>query len=243
VLQFPHALKALPDVLKSKWDSEDFKPYRDAFPEEAKASPEALQAHVEDLTRRDVKIAYHKNLQGYLWEHGYESGEYATPLFADVVPKLKAWKEAGYDLAIYSSGSVFAQKLLFGHVKSATAGAGTKRRRDDGEEDGEPPSKKSATADEGEKAAANNSLEAKNAKEPEDGEHKSATDADDKSAENLSVTEDLQYLVTNWFDTTNAGPKTETSSYMMIADAIEVSYSSHSLIFSLLSTRAPQVVL
>lgn len=62
--QFPYALKALPSVLAETWDDPDFKPYRDAFPEEARRSREALEAHVKDLTERDVKVAYLKNLQG-----------------------------------------------------------------------------------------------------------------------------------------------------------------------------------
>ncbi|KAI7283590.1 2,3-diketo-5-methylthio-1-phosphopentane phosphatase [Hortaea werneckii] len=115
---FPYAVKALPDVLARKWDDADFRPYKDAFPQEHRTSPAALQAHVEDLTKRDVKIAYLKNLQGYLWEDGYKTGAYATPLFSDVTPKLQEWKDAGKQVAIYSSGSVFAQKLLFQHVLS-----------------------------------------------------------------------------------------------------------------------------
>lgn len=63
-IQFPYAINALPKVLSTKWDDSDFKPYRDAFPDTARASPEAFQEHVEDLTRGDVKIAYLKNLQG-----------------------------------------------------------------------------------------------------------------------------------------------------------------------------------
>lgn len=114
-------MKALPDVLRSKWDDPSFIPYRNAFPEEFRTSPEALQAHVEDLTRRDVKIAYHKNLQGYLWENGYETGAYSTPLFDDVVPQLQQWKQQGKAIAIYSSGSVFAQKLLMKHVQDKDA--------------------------------------------------------------------------------------------------------------------------
>lgn len=86
------------------------------FPPEHRSSPTALQSHVEDLTRRDIKVAYLKNLQGYLWETGYRTGAYSTPLFADVVPKLETWRAEGKDLAIYSSGSVFAQKLLMEHV-------------------------------------------------------------------------------------------------------------------------------
>jgi len=115
--QFPYALSALPDVLATQWDSDKFIPYRDAFPAEHRSSPAALEAHVRDLTARDVKVAYLKNLQGYLWEDGYASGAYATDLFKDVVPCLKAWRAQGSDVAIYSSGSVFAQKLLMRHVK------------------------------------------------------------------------------------------------------------------------------
>ena len=33
------------------------------------------------------------------------------------MPCLKAWRAQGKDVAIYSSGSVFAQKLLMRHVK------------------------------------------------------------------------------------------------------------------------------
>lgn len=105
-------------MLATQWDDEAFRPYRDAFPQEYRDSPEAMQAHVEDLTKRDVKIAYLKNLQGMLWEHGYKTGAYATPLFADVVPQLRQWSSEKIGLSIYSSGSVFAQKLLFGHVKA-----------------------------------------------------------------------------------------------------------------------------
>lgn len=72
---------------------------------------------MEDLTKRDVKIAYHKNLQGYLWENGYKTGAYSTPLFSDVAPQLRQWKQEGKQIAIYSSGSVFAQKLLMQHVQ------------------------------------------------------------------------------------------------------------------------------
>ena len=62
--KFPYALDALPSVLREKWDAPDFAPYRDAFPEAAQASPEAFEAHVKDLTAKDIKIAYLKNLQG-----------------------------------------------------------------------------------------------------------------------------------------------------------------------------------
>lgn len=70
---------------------------------------------------RDVKIAYLKSLQGYLWEEGYARGELKAPLFADVHPRFPEWKGQGRDVMIYSSGSVPAQKLLFAHTNGDPA--------------------------------------------------------------------------------------------------------------------------
>ncbi|KIX97849.1 uncharacterized protein Z520_06627 [Fonsecaea multimorphosa CBS 102226] len=123
---FPYALKALPDVLASKWNDSTFISYRDAFPESAASSPEAFETHVKDLTERDVKIAYLKNLQGYLWENGYKTNVYSTPVYPDVLQSLDTWssstasdagKSTSKEISIYSSGSIFAQKLLFQHIK------------------------------------------------------------------------------------------------------------------------------
>ena len=222
-MQFPYALKALPNVLKTQWDSHEFKPFRDEFPEEFRESPEALQAHVEDLTKRDVKVAYLKGLQGYLWQYGYESGEYSTPLYPDVVPKLKFWIDEGRKIAIYSSGSVFAQKLLFGHVKSTTS-AGVKRVHEDitdgSAEDEEPPSKKRAAAQSTKGVAPNANVEAEGSAKTEDAPTSESREEVPTRGNN---TEDLRNLISNWFDTTNAGPKTEEGSYAIIAMIMNVS--------------------
>lgn len=69
--QFPYAIQALPEVVQQKWNDPEFTKYRDEFPEEHRGSPEALEAHVQDLTRRDIKIAYLKNLQGRTFVHGF----------------------------------------------------------------------------------------------------------------------------------------------------------------------------
>lgn len=69
---------------------------------------------------RDVKIAYLKSLQGYLWEDGYATGRLKAPLFPDVPPKFPEWRDRGIEVMIYSSGSVPAQKLLFRHVDAGS---------------------------------------------------------------------------------------------------------------------------
>lgn len=57
-----------------------------------------------------------KRLQGLIWQDGYEKGDFTAHIYEDVVPRLRAWKQGGLGLGIYSSGSVLAQKLLFGHT-------------------------------------------------------------------------------------------------------------------------------
>jgi enolase-phosphatase E1 len=65
---------------------------------------------------RDAKITALKAIQGLLWEEGYRSGAITAALYPDVAPALRRWSKAGLRLFVYSSGSVAAQKLLFGHT-------------------------------------------------------------------------------------------------------------------------------
>ncbi|QDS77014.1 hypothetical protein FKW77_006322 [Venturia effusa] len=113
---YPYALDSLPSVLEQKWNSSDFSPYQSAFSSDVQVSSAALLAHVQRLSASDVKDPALKKLQGYLWRTGYESGFIVTPLFPDVSPRLKQWKDSGLRLAIFSSGSVEAQKLFSKYV-------------------------------------------------------------------------------------------------------------------------------
>jgi len=56
-----------------------------------------------------------KRLQGLIWAGGYSSGELTGELFPDVQAALRGWKARGVRVAVYSSGSVEAQRLLFRH--------------------------------------------------------------------------------------------------------------------------------
>jgi enolase-phosphatase E1 len=67
------------------------------------------------LMDRDRKSTGLKQLQGILWEEGYRSGELQGQVWPDVADAFRAWKERGIRVCIFSSGSVLAQKLLFGH--------------------------------------------------------------------------------------------------------------------------------
>ena len=56
-------------------------------------------------------------MQGLIWEAGYEQGDFKGHLYPDAISNLKAWNAKGIALFVYSSGSVLAQKLLFGHTE------------------------------------------------------------------------------------------------------------------------------
>ena len=80
---------------------------------------ESLVAYVQWLIDRDRKSTPLKSLQGKIWEEGYKSGELRSQVFEDVPLALERWREQKRTVSIFSSGSVLAQKLLFGH---STAG-------------------------------------------------------------------------------------------------------------------------
>lgn len=71
--------------------------------------------YLQWLISVDRKLTPLKDLQGLIWAEGYGSGELKAPLFADVAPALRRWQQQGLGLAVYSSGSVPAQQLLYHH--------------------------------------------------------------------------------------------------------------------------------
>ena len=81
----------------------------------ASLSVHALSAYLRQLIGRDIKLTPLKDLQGRIWRSGYASGELIAPLFDDVPRALQRWHDGGFTLAVYSSGSVPAQQLLYGH--------------------------------------------------------------------------------------------------------------------------------
>lgn len=62
----------------------------------------------------DRKATPLKTLQGLVWEQGYARGELQSHVYPDAVAGLRAWHARGLRLYVYSSGSVAAQRLLFG---------------------------------------------------------------------------------------------------------------------------------
>jgi len=78
-------------------------------------SPEAAALSALALMQADQKDTGLKILQGLIWQQGYESGELRGHVYPDVPAAFSRAALAGVALAIYSSGSVAAQRLLFQH--------------------------------------------------------------------------------------------------------------------------------
>ena len=59
-------------------------------------------------------------MAGHIWAAGYASGELQGTVYADAASCMRRWQAAGLRVAIYSSGSVEAQKLIFAHTDSGS---------------------------------------------------------------------------------------------------------------------------
>ena len=74
---------------------------------------ETIVNYLEFLIKADRKSTPLKSLQGKIWQKGYESDELKSEVFDDVPEAFARWQSENLTIAIYSSGSVLAQKLLF----------------------------------------------------------------------------------------------------------------------------------
>ena len=76
-------------------------------------SRKSVAKYLAFLIDEDRKSTPLKSIQGKIWKAGYESGELKSVVFDDVPRAFERWKAAGKSIAIFSSGSILAQQLLF----------------------------------------------------------------------------------------------------------------------------------
>jgi enolase-phosphatase E1 len=116
---FPYARANLADYVRRHEHDPQVKPLLDDVCKEvgSELSLEQIIAQLIQWIDEDKKATPLKSLQGLIWEAGYRQGDFKGHLYADAAEKLKSWKADGLDLYVYSSGSVYAQKLLFGHTE------------------------------------------------------------------------------------------------------------------------------
>ena len=131
---FPFAKQELSTYIKQNWDKIPHnKPIQAAKKEwlddessksmqikqqVAKGETEEMDGliqYLKHLISIDKKSTALKDLQGKIWEHGYNNGDLKSQLFPETAECLREWREQGITLSVYSSGSIQAQKLLYRH--------------------------------------------------------------------------------------------------------------------------------
>jgi enolase-phosphatase E1 len=117
---FPYARRELPRFVREHGDEPDVRRWLDAVAAENggicqdAVIVETLQGWIDE----DRKHTALKALQGMLWDAGYRDRDYAAHMYPDAVDALRRWHAAGHAIAVYSSGSVAAQKLFFGYSEA-----------------------------------------------------------------------------------------------------------------------------
>ena len=108
------ALQACLPLLASDLGKESSRHWLDGLTADQQRS-EIVRA-VIGLMDADVKATGLKQLQGLIWKNGFHRCQLVAHLFDDVPEAVRSWTETGIDVRIYSSGSIQAQKLFFGHT-------------------------------------------------------------------------------------------------------------------------------
>jgi enolase-phosphatase E1 len=110
------AARADLDALRAERQAEadpEAPPWRAATFEEALDSAIGYARWLMDRDRKSTAL---KAVQGRIWQAAYAEGTLTSHVYADVRPAFERWRARGLRLAIFSSGSVLAQRLLFAHT-------------------------------------------------------------------------------------------------------------------------------
>lgn len=114
---FPYAAENLAGFVRDQADVPEVRAQLDAVAEESGVRADDLDGLSRVLLewiREDRKATPLKALQGMIWEKGYRDGDFKGHVYDDAADKLREWHDRGLRLYVYSSGSVKAQKLIFG---------------------------------------------------------------------------------------------------------------------------------
>lgn len=115
---FPYASEHLPQYIREHHSLPEVRTQLKAVAIESGVESDDLETLIGVLLewiRTDQKVTPLKVLQGQIWRHGYQEGHFKGHLYEDAFEALTQWAHDGLSLGVYSSGSVEAQKLLFGY--------------------------------------------------------------------------------------------------------------------------------
>jgi enolase-phosphatase E1 len=117
---FPYARRELPRFVREHGHDPEVRRWLDLVAAEngGICSDDVITETLQGWIDQDRKHTALKALQGMLWREGYERGDYRGHIYGDAAQALRDWHEAGHRLAVFSSGSVGAQKLLFAHSEA-----------------------------------------------------------------------------------------------------------------------------
>ena len=115
---FPYARRALPGFVREHGQAPEVRRWLDVVATEhgAVCSDEVIVEILQGWIDEDRKHTALKALQGLIWSDGYRGADFTAHIYPDAAAKLRDWHAAGLPLAVYSSGSVPAQTLFFGHT-------------------------------------------------------------------------------------------------------------------------------
>jgi enolase-phosphatase E1 len=115
---FPYARRALPGFVREHGQAPEVRRWLDVVATEhgAVCSDEVIVEILQGWIDEDRKHTALKALQGLIWSDGYRGADFTAHIYPDAAAALRGWHAAGLPLAVYSSGSVPAQKLFFGHT-------------------------------------------------------------------------------------------------------------------------------
>jgi enolase-phosphatase E1 len=118
---FPYAAAHLPDYLREHATVAEVAAQLDAVRADSNEPQADIERVIEILLgwiAEDRKATPLKALQGMVWQQGYLAGQIKGHVYPDAVQALQRWHSEGYELYVYSSGSIQAQKLIFGRSEA-----------------------------------------------------------------------------------------------------------------------------
>jgi enolase-phosphatase E1 len=118
---FPYARERLPAFVVTHADKAEVQHWLHEAAREAGLVSASEQEIIELLIGwidSDRKSTALKALQGMIWADGYKDADFRAHIYEDAARCLNKWAANGLRLYVYSSGSVPAQKLLFGHTEA-----------------------------------------------------------------------------------------------------------------------------
>lgn len=129
---FPYVRKALPAFVSEHWTHAPMQKACEQIAKDIGAASFAEWCGTENVELRQAKVLQHvfqlmdgdskatglKELQGLVSRIGYAAGQLRSHVYPDVPVALKRWTERGEKVAIFSSGSIAAQKQFYKHTEA-----------------------------------------------------------------------------------------------------------------------------